>query len=358
MKIMIVTDAWEPQVNGVVRTLEETAKQLVAMGHDVRVVGPDANRLFVLPLPTYSEIKLEFFAHRRLKKIIADFSPDVLHIATEGPLGWAMRRLCLRQGRAFTTSYQSNFPDFLVQRVPRVLAPFVRFAAFAFLRRFHAPSGAVMVPTSSVENELRARGFLRLVRWPRGVDVNLFKPYGKDFVPYKKLRRPILLYVGRIAVEKNLRVFLDLRTAGSKVVIGDGPDLKKLRRDYPQADFLGALAGEELARAYAAADLFVFPSKTDTFGLVLLEACAAGLRVAAYPAPGPRDVFSDEKRKSFAVLDDSLQKAVEDALFLPDRPELPRSFAAGFSWKACTEIFLEKAGVYRQASICDSNTTS
>jgi glycosyltransferase involved in cell wall biosynthesis len=340
MKILVVSDTGKPQVNGVVRTLESTSRELVRMGHDVLVIGPDSSRPFTFSAPFYPQIKLEFFAQSRLEIILRDFSPDAVHIATEGPLGWAARNVCLRQARLFTTSYQTNFPDYLAKRSPRILAPLVTRLAFSVLRRFHAPSGAVMVPTASIENDLRARKFNRIVRWARGVDIDLFKNYGKYLEAYDKLPRPILLNVGRVAVEKNLSAFLDLRTSGSKVVIGDGPDLAALRRQYPRAYFLGALSGENLARHYAAADVFVFPSKTDTFGLVLLEACASGLRCAAYPVTGPLDIFSDEKSKTFAILDENLQKAVDCALSMPDNPENPRTFASRYSWEKSARQFI------------------
>jgi glycosyltransferase involved in cell wall biosynthesis len=339
MKILIVTDAWKPQVNGVVRTLDTISKELIRLGHDVRIIGPDSTQPFVFPIPFYRSIVLEFLPHARLKETFRIFSPDYTHIATEGPLGWAARSLCLHQGRPFTTSYHTSFPEYLAERSPHLLAPLISMATFAVLRRFHAPAGVVMVATTSIEKELRRRKFYRLVRWSRGVDTNLFKPCEKTFGLYEKLPRPILLSVGRVAVEKNLRAFLALQTPGSKVVVGDGPDLDVLRAEYPDTHFLGGLSGEALGRAYAAADLFVFPSKTDTFGLVLLEACASGLRVAAYPVMGPADVFADERSKAFAVLDENLQNAVDRALALPDNPEIPRAFASTFSWAASAEQF-------------------
>jgi glycosyltransferase involved in cell wall biosynthesis len=291
-------------------------------------------------LPFYPEIRLAFFAQRRLARIMRDFVPDFIHIATEGPLGWAVRRLCVKDRRPFTTAYHTRFPEYLAARAPRILSGTITRTAYAMLRRFHAPAAAVMVATPSVERDLRARRFDRLVRWSRGVDTDLFRPYGKDLATYAALARPILLYVGRVAVEKNLRAFLDLPMAGSKIVIGDGPDLAILRRDYPAAHFPGTKSGDDLARHYAAADLFVFPSLTDTFGLVLLEACAAGLRIAACPASGASDIFADAKTRSFAVLDMDLRAAVEGALKLPDRPDIPRAFALGFSWTACTQQFI------------------
>ncbi len=343
MKILVVSDAWVPQVNGVVWTLQATLREVTRIGHEMRIIGPASSGFFSFPMPFYPEIRLEFFAHKRLEKIIRDFSPDAVHVATEGPLGWAARRVCLREGRNFTTAYHTGFPDYLAHRLPFLLAPLVVKAAYAVLRRFHASSSAVMVATPSVEHELRAHHFRNLVLWTRGVDTEQFKPYGKNLAAFEGLPRPILLNVGRVSVEKNLCAFLDLKTEGSKVIIGDGPDLHQLRQRYPNAHFLGAMEGETLVRHYAAADLFVFPSTTDTFGLVLLEACAAGLRVAAYPAAGPADIFANKSCKAFAVLDADLQRAVDLALSLPDNPETPRAFAARFSWQASAVQFVNHA---------------
>lgn len=343
MKILIVSDAAPPQINGVVRMLEALSAQLVQMGHTVRFVGPDPVRPFSFSLPSYREITLELFARPRLAKILEDDNPEAIHIATEGPLGWAMRSLCFSQKRAFTTAYHTRFPAYLAERVPPFLAKAVSNAVFAVLRRFHAPSSAVIVPTASIESALCIRKFRNLVRIPHGVDTGLFKPYGKDLDAYENFPRPILLYVGRVSNEKNLQAFLDIQTTGSKVVIGDGPDKDALRREYPEARFLGPLGGEILARHFAAADLFVFPSKTDTFGLVLLEACASGLRCAAYPVTGPADIFIEPSTKAFAVLDENLQTAVDKALVLPDVPELSRAFAQTFSWRASAEQFLKHA---------------
>ena len=281
MKILIISDAWYPQLNGVVRTLEATIAMLRHYGHEVQVVGPDASRWCSIAAPTYPDIRLEFLARPR------------------------------------------------------------RLIAYAGLRRFHAPSSAVMVATPSIEAELRKRRFRRIARWSRGVNTDIFKLYGKQIEAFSHLPRPILLYVGRVAVEKNLAAFLELKTTGSKVVIGEGPDLAKLRAEYLESHFLGKMEGEILARHYAAADLFVFPSTTDTFGLVLIEACAAGLRIASYPAPGPVDIFNDPRTHQFAGLDKNLQQAVDHALSLPDNPEIPHAFASEFSWAACTQQFYE-----------------
>jgi len=359
MRILIISDAWHPQVNGVVRTLESTVAQLRRMGHAVEVVGPEASRWCAVAAPSYPSIKLEFFARPRLRRLLETFNPDFVHIATEGPLGWAARGVCLQRQKPFTTSYHTRFPEYLEARVPRGLRGLVFRLAYAVLRRFHAPSAAMFVATPSIERELQQRKFRRIVRWSRGVDTDLFRPYGKEgtefysvpvdqpeqqgrsekhSVPYP---RPILLYVGRVAVEKNLDAFLAADVVGTKVVIGDGPDLAALSHKYPAARFLGAMEGEVLARHYAAADLFIFPSTTDTFGLVLLEAAAAGLRIASYPAPGPADIFADPATRSFAVLDADLGKAMRAALALPDNPAVPRAYAERFSWEACTTQFYE-----------------
>ncbi len=338
-KILIISDAWRPQINGVVRTLESTSAVLQKNGHDVRIVGPDAMRWCTVAAPSYPSIKLEFLARHRLYKIVQDYQPDFIHIATEGPLGWAARNMCLYHRLPFTTSYHTRFPEYLAARVPKLFSKFVRVFSYAALRRFHTPSSAIMVATESIEHELQRRKFRRLVSWSRGVDTQLFRPYDKDLDAYKNLPRPLLLYVGRVAVEKNLRAFLALKVPGSKIVIGDGPDLDMLRAEYPAAQFLGSLTGENLARHYAACDLFVFPSTTDTFGLVLLEACAAGLRIASYPAPGPVDIFGSPRTAGFAILDTDLDQAVNYALTLPNDPALPRQFAEKFSWESCTADF-------------------
>ncbi len=338
MKILIISDAWKPQLNGVVRTLERTSQELTRMGHEVRITGPDTTRLTSFAVPSYTEIRLEFFARARLGKILHEFVPDFIHIATEGPLGWAARNLCLKQGLPFTTSYHTRFPEYLAARSLRFLAQAVEKIAYALLRRFHAPSASVMVATASMEQELRAHKFYNIMRWSRGVDREVYTPTARNDI-YGALPHPVLLYVGRVAIEKNLPAFLNLKTTGSLVVIGDGPDLHSLQQKYPAAHFLGTRQGAELAASYASADLFVFPSLTDTFGLVLLEACASGLRIAACPAPGPSDLFATPDTEMFARLNTDLQQAVADALALPDTRSAPCAFAAHFSWEACTAQF-------------------
>jgi len=339
VKILIVSDTWRPQINGVVRTLEMTERELGRLGHETRIVGPEADRWATLAVPFYPEIKLELFSRRRLARVFDDFAPEHVHIATEGPLGMAGRRICLKRGIPFNTAYHTRFPEYLAARVPKPLAVAMSAVTYAVLRWFHRPATEVLVATASMQRELAAHGFERLACWSRGVDLEQFQLYGKDLPAFAGLPRPILIYVGRLAIEKNLRGFLSLRTLGSKVVVGDGPDAQLLKHEFSGAHFLGAMSGEPLARAYAAADLFVFPSLSDTFGLVLLEACAAGLRVAATPAPGPLDIFGSDS--GVAVLDADLGHAVAGALKLPDDPQIPRAFAQRFTWAACTEQFCD-----------------
>lgn len=326
MRIAIVSDAWRPQINGVVRTLERLTEELAALGHEVQVIGPD--RFPSIPCPTYPDIRLALAPRCRLRRLIDRMQPCALHIATEGPLGWAARRHMRRRGLPFTTAYHTRFPEYVRARAAVPLA-----ASYYVLRRFHSASACVMVATASLERELVGRGFRRLRRWSRGVDSELFRPRGKDGL---NLPRPIRLFVGRIALEKNLEALLDLDLPGSTVLVGDGPQAKELRRRYPKAHFLGARTGEDLARLYAAADVFVFPSRTDTFGLVLLEALAAGVPVAAYPVPGPLDVLADS---GAGALDEDLEQAVQRALRIP--AQAAREHALTFTWRRSAEQFLD-----------------
>mgnify|MGYP001809678937 FL=1 len=325
MNILIITDAWTPQVNGVVRTISTVRGELEAMGHTVEVIGPD--RFRTVPMPTYPEIRLALGAGRRLRAMIEAMRPDCIHIATEGPLGFAARRWCLKRGIPFTTAYHTRFPEYVRDRVPVPLA-----LSYAVVRRYHKPASAVMVATPSIEQDLLARGFTNIRRWTRGVDTDLFRPRDKGFLD---LPRPISLYVGRVAVEKNLEDFLKLDLPGTKVVVGDGPARAELQAKYPEVHWAGARHGEDLARHYAAADVFVFPSRTDTFGLVLLEALASGVPVAAYPVPGPLDVVDGS---GAGCLSEDLAEAVETALTIP--PERCRDYALGFSWRRSAEQFL------------------
>ncbi|MBP2298297.1 glycosyltransferase family 4 protein [Azospirillum picis] len=325
MNILIVSDAWHPQVNGVVRTIGTVRRELEAMGHTVEVIGPD--RFRTLPMPTYPEIRLAVGAKRRLWAMIEGMRPDCIHIATEGPLGFAARSYCLKQGKPFTTAYHTRFPEYVRDRAPIPLA-----LSYAVVRRFHKPSSAVMVATQTIEDALKGRGFANIRRWTRGVDTDLFRPRDKGFLD---LPRPVSMYVGRVAVEKNLEDFLRLDLPGSKVVVGDGPAREELQRRYPGVHWAGARHGEELAKHYAAADVFVFPSRTDTFGLVLLEALASGVPVAAYPVPGPLDVVDGS---GAGCLDEDLGRAVAGALAIPG--EICRDYALGYSWRRSAEQFL------------------
>lgn len=324
MRILVATDAWQPQVNGVVRTLNAVGEELRGLGHAVEFITPNAFRS--VPLPTYPEIRLALDTWGVPAQIDA-FAPDAIHIATEGPLGMATRRYCLRRGLPFTTSFHTRFPEYVQARTKIPLR-----ISYAVVRRFHAPARAVMVATKTVREDLEQRGFNRLVHWSRGVDTTLFQPGDKNFLGDA---RPIALYVGRVAIEKNIKAFLDLKLDGTKYVVGDGPQIEELRRKHPQVRFVGAKFGAELSRYYAAADVFVFPSRTDTFGNVMLEALACGLPVAAYPVAGPIDVINGHK---VGVLDDDLAKAAREAIKIPAAD--CRAFAKTMSWRASAEQFL------------------
>jgi len=326
-RILIVTDAWKPQVNGVVRTLTTVVEELRAMGHVVEVIGPDRFRTF--PCPTYPDIALSFLPRRRLIRMIKAFDPEALHIATEGPLGLAARRWAKRTGFKFTTAFHTRFAEYVRARTGLPVRPI-----YAWMRRFHGASHGTMVATQSLREELVARGFRNIRPWSRGVDLALFKPEPREVWD---LPRPIFLYVGRVAVEKNIGAFLDLDLPGSKVVVGGGPQLASLQRAYPAVSFTGPRYGEALARAYAGADVFVFPSLTDTFGLVILEALACGTPVAAFPVTGPKDVLADARGKIGAVNAD-LRVAALEAL-TADRAAC-RAHAERYSWRACAEMFL------------------
>ncbi len=326
-RILIVTDAWKPQVNGVVRTLSTIVGELQAMGHTVEVIGPD--RFRTLPCPTYPDIRLSILPRRRLSRMIEEFGPDALHIATEGPLGLSARKWAVKRGCAFTTAFHTRFPEYVNARLA-IPIPWL----YAWMRFFHGAGQGLMVATASLRDELVARGFRRIRPWSRGVDLDLFKPSPRE---EWDLPRPVFVYIGRVAVEKNIRAFLDLDLPGSKVVVGGGPMLATLQREYAAVHFTGPRFGEALARAYAGSDVFVFPSLTDTFGLVILEALACGTPVAAFPVTGPKDVLADAAGKIGAV-DDDLRAAALSALDA-DRAAC-RAHAERFSWRACAETFL------------------
>jgi glycosyltransferase involved in cell wall biosynthesis len=327
MRIMIVSDAWEPQVNGVVRTLRMTAEQLREMGHEVGMLAPDGFRS--LPCPTYPEIRLALATRGEVARRIDAFRPDALHIATEGPLGWKARAIARSRGWPFSTAYHSRFPEYVRSRVRVPLG-----WSYALLRRFHNAGVATLAPTPAIVDDLRARGFARARLWSRGVDLALFTPIGEREA--RSADQPVFLYVGRLAVEKQVDAFLRLDLPGEKWVVGDGPERARLQAAYPDARWFGMLHGEALARAYRSADVTVFPSVTDTFGLVLVESMASGTPVAAFPVPGPLDVVGSS---SGGVLDADLRRACLAALALP-RPAV-RAHAETFSWPAATQQFLQ-----------------
>jgi glycosyltransferase involved in cell wall biosynthesis len=353
VKILCISDAWLPQVNGVVRTYQALQRELARQGHELSVIGP-AEFPFTLPLPGYPEIRLAFFSRSRLAEKIRTFDPDALHIATEGPLGRAARDYCLRHGIKFTTCYHTQFPDYIGLRIARyapALRGIVTKFVTALLRRFHAPAARLLVVTPSLKARLMAQGYAPPVAcFSRGVDTSLFRPAlpdEKEHSAFAGLKKPVALCVGRIAIEKTLENFLETPWAGSKVVVGDGPELVRLRHAYPDVIFLGARMGEDLAACYRAADIFVFPSKTDTFGLVLIEALASGLPVAAYRVPGPLDIID---RPLLGALDDDLGAAMQTALKTSGTPgDRARHVAATYTWEAAAGQFLAGLVSTRQA---------
>lgn len=325
MKIAIVSDAWHPQINGVVMTLTHTRSQLERFGHEVLVVNPNDFR--TVPCPSYPEIRLSLFPGKQLARQLTSFAPHAVHIATEGPLGLAARSWCREHGRPFTTSFHTRFPEYVKLRTGIPLK-----AGYALVRRFHGAAKTVMVATAALRDELVTRGFTNLGLWSRGVDTELFRPREKSFLPDP---RPVFMYVGRVAVEKNIKGFLDLELPGTKYVIGGGPDLAALRKQYPHVRFAGYKTGEELARHLAAADVFVFPSRTDTFGLVIIEALACGIPVAAFPVRGPADII---EQGVTGFVDNDLRAAALKALALS--PAACRPAARRYSWEACASQFL------------------
>ncbi|MEJ7927337.1 glycosyltransferase family 1 protein [Sphingobium sp. AN641] len=327
MRIAIVTDAWSPQVNGVVRTLQTIRAELEKMGHVVQVYSPD--QYGSLPCPTYPEIRLALARPGVVGRAIAAFRPDAVHLATEGPLCLAARRWCLRTGLPFTTAYHTHFPDYVAQRTGLPARWFWRY-----IRWFHGPAQAVLVSTASVQRQLRAHGVSQVRDWGRGVDLDAFTPDAPPPALFADLPRPIQLYVGRVAVEKNIEAFLAADHPGSKVVVGDGPARAALERAYPQARFTGPLFGADLAGAYAAADVFVFPSRTDTFGLVMIEALACGTPVAAYPVTGPVDIVTPD----VGALSGRLEDAIASALRC-DRA-VCAAYGRRFTWSASAHQFL------------------
>ncbi|MEE9423691.1 MAG: glycosyltransferase family 1 protein [Methylococcales bacterium] len=326
MRIAIITDAWQPQINGVVTTLTNTCKELEKLEHTVKIFDPSLFR--AIPCPGYQHFRLAFLCGPRLRPIVEQFKPDAIHITTEGPVGYAARRYCLYKGYRYTTSLHSRYPEYLNMRVG-----FPLLISYTYLRWFHRKSAHIMVATESLQRELSGRKYKNLVRWSLGVDTELFQPDDKSFIQDK---RPISMYTGRVAIEKNVEAFLRLDLPGTKYVIGDGPQREAFINQYPNVRFVGYKQGKELARYMAAADVFVFPSKTDTFGLVLLEALACGVPVAAYPVSGPSDVIGDPR---VSTLDNNLQTAALKSLSL--NVDDCRRYALNYSWQHSASQFAE-----------------
>ncbi len=331
MRIMLVSDAWDPQVNGVVRTMKRVITECEQMGHTWDIVSP--NGFKTIPLPTYSEIKLAFGAKKVIEERFLEFEPDAVHIATEGPLGWAARAVCLRHKFPYTTAYHTRFPEYISARF--FFLP--NWMGYMYVREFHKYSGRVMVATASMRDELAAQRFKNIIPWSRGVDTDLFHPAKRqdDRGPFKGMKQPIWLNVGRVSVEKNITAFLETDLPGTKVVVGDGPLLDALKEKHKDAHFLGVKQGEELGACFANADCFVFPSLTDTFGLVILEAMAAGTPVAGFNVPGPRDLIPGT---GSGAVNDDLAKACHEALACSR--ERTREYAETYSWRACAEQFI------------------
>lgn len=332
MRILLVTDAWEPQVNGVVRTLTRTIEELRAMGHTVEVITPN-DGFRTVPLITYPEIKLALFANDHIEERFESFEPEAVHIATEGTLGLAARRICIQHHFPFSTGYHTQYPEYVSARFSWLPLAW----GYAYVRWFHGMAGRVMVATPTMQTLLTKHGFKNLALWTRGVDTEMFTPQRRreDRGPFAGFEGPISLYVGRVAVEKNVESFLAADIPGTKVVVGDGPQRAELMQRFPQAHFLGARFGGDLADCYANADVFVFPSMTDTFGLVILEAMATGTPVAAFVAPGPQDIIPGS---GAGVIGPDLAASARDCLAL-DRAAV-RAYAECYSWRACAEQFL------------------
>jgi glycosyltransferase involved in cell wall biosynthesis len=329
MKVLTVTDAWHPQVNGVVRTIEATCRELALAGHETQIISP--RDFLTVACPGYPEIRLSVLPRFRIGKMIAAARADAVHIATEGPLGLAARNYCCRHRIAFTTAYHTRFPQYL-----KAMYGIPEAWVYRFLRWFHRPAHLLLTPTLHVERELAQWGICNTARWTRGVDLDVFTTGVPPSPLVQGLPRPLFLCVGRVSVEKNIGAFLNLDLPGTKIVAGVGPELELLQRRHPEVRFLGILSREELAQLYSSVDAFVFPSRTDTFGLVMLEALACGTPVAAFPVQGPLDVVGGS---GVAILDEDLRIAALGALRI-DRTSC-RRYAERFSWKAATQQFLD-----------------
>lgn len=330
MRITLITDAWHPQINGIVTTVIQLGRALSRLGHDVQILAPDLFRTW--PCPGYPDVGLAFVCGPRLRPLIRRFEPEAIHLVTEGPVGFAARRYCRHYGIPYTSSFHSYFPEYLELRIGLPLC-----VGYSYLRWFHRRSERLLAASDSLAGDLRSKGFCRTATWPLGVDTERFRPRDKGYLPG---RRPLFLYVGRVAVEKNVEEFLSLNLPGSRYVIGDGPQRPELQSRYPDARFLGYRQGEDLSRCLAAADVLVFPSRTDTFGLVLLEALACGVPVAAYPVLGPHEVIRDQR---IGVLDQDLQRAALRALTLD--PAACRRYALQWTWEQSARQFVDHLAV-------------
>ncbi|MFT7234887.1 MAG: glycosyltransferase involved in cell wall biosynthesis [Methylophagaceae bacterium] len=324
MKIAIITDAWEPQINDIVTTLKATSEQLKKMGHTVTVLSHIGHK--TMATPGYKSIKLALFPFKKLTRDLETINPDAIHIATEGPLGFAARRWCLENNITFTTSYHTQFPEYLRLHLPIPIS-----WIYAWFRLFHSKAIYTLVATESQKGRLKRHGFRHLKVWGRGVDTETYNPTNQKQFNYPK---PVMVYVGRLAVEKNIEAFLSLELPGTKLVIGDGPDLVMLKQRFPTAIFTGSKSGHELASWVAGGDVFVFPSKTDTFGLVNFEAMACGLPVAAYPVIGPKDIIIEGFTGS---INDDLKVAINNALFV--NPQNCLEYAKQNTWTKTSHIF-------------------
>ncbi len=340
MKILIISDAWHPQVNGVVRTYEYLKEALERQGHSVQIIGP-GDIPWTVPMPGYPEIRLALGPYGRLKRVLRDGQADLIHIGTEGPLGMAARRYCLKHDLPFTSFYHTQFPDYVAKRVQAVfprLARIARKIAWNHIWRFHESARAMICGTDTLEKELRDHGITTpVIPFTRGVDTSLFHRGPKTL--FQDLSGPVALYVGRIAIEKSIGDFMDMPWHGSKVVVGDGPMLAELTARYPDIVFTGKKTGKELADHYRSADVFVFPSRTDTFGMVIVEALACGLPVAAYPVTGPIDIITEPY---LGVLDDDLSKAAGQALMLINPDLRTAHVKERYSWDTAAKQFVEK----------------
>ena len=340
-RILVISDAWLPQVNGVVRTYEHLGDELRKRGHDFHVIGP-ADFPRRIKLPGYAEIELALFPYSHLKNMIAAHAPTTIHIATEGPLGWAARRYCRTHGIRFTTAYHTQFPDYAAKRLAKHLAFLhapVKKLATAWLRHFHSPAAGIITTTPSLNAELKEKGYTTsLHAMNRGAALEIFQP--GEATLFHDMKQPVALYVGRLAIEKNLEDFLAMRWNGTKIVVGEGPSLGAFKRKYPDVIFTGKKTGAELAAHYRSAHVFVFPSRTDTFGIVLVEALACGLPVAAYNVTGPRDIITDD---FLGVLhDDDLSSAANKALLLKDHATARAAHAQkNYAWETIAKQFLD-----------------